>query len=64
MDFFSQVIILLFLIEQESSLLMTIPTACGCIIAFWKCHRGAGFKVLKANTTDQDNQVALKNIWI
>lgn len=47
MDFFSQCIILLFLIERDSSLLMTIPSAVGCLIAFWKCHRGAGFKFVR-----------------
>jgi len=48
MDFFSQVIILLYLIEKESSLLMTIPAACGCLIALWKAQRGSGLKFVKA----------------
>ncbi len=48
MDFFSQAIILLYLIEKESSLLMTIPAGCGCIIALWKAQRGSGLKFVKA----------------
>jgi len=47
MDFFSQTIILLYLIEKDSSLLMTVPAACGCLIALWKCQRGAGLKFVK-----------------
>ena len=46
-DFFGQVIILLFLIEKDSSLLMTVPSAFGCLIALWKCHRAAGFAFVK-----------------
>lgn len=49
MDFFSQTIILLYLIEKESSLLMTIPAACGCLIALWKAQRGSGLKFVKAS---------------
>lgn len=48
-DFFGQVIILLFLIEKDSSLLMTIPTAFGCLIALWKCHRAAGFALVRVS---------------
>ena len=53
MDFFSQAIILLYLIEMESSLLMTIPAACGCLIALWKAQRGSGLKFVKAKPTDE-----------
>jgi len=34
-DLFGQMVILLFLIERESSLLMVGPSAVGCLIAFW-----------------------------
>jgi hypothetical protein len=44
----SQVIILLYLIEMDSSLLMTVPTGVGMLIALWKCQRGAGFKLIKS----------------
>ena len=44
LDFFGQTIILLYLVEQESSLLITVPSAFGCLIALWKCQRAAGLK--------------------
>jgi flagellar basal body-associated protein FliL len=48
LDWMSQVIILLYLIEMDSSLLMTVPTGVGMLIALWKCQRGAGFKLIKS----------------
>ena len=49
LDWFSQVIILFYLIEMDSSLLMTIPTGFGMLIALWKCQRGAGLKFVKSS---------------
>ena len=65
MDFFSQTIILLYLIEKDSSLLMTLPSAAGCLIALWKCQRGAGFKFVKVTTTTTTNsqQQSSTPIW-
>lgn len=62
MDFFSQTIIVLYLIEKDSSLLMTVPSAFGCLIALWKCQRGAGFRIVKipSNTTQIGEKV---NFW-
>ena len=54
MDFFSQAIILLYLIEKGGSLLMTIPAACGCLIALWKAQRGSGLKFVKADPTAEN----------
>lgn len=48
LDFFGQTIILFYLIEQESSLLTTIPSAIGCLIALWKCKRAAGLQFVKS----------------
>ena len=72
LDLLGQVVILLFLIEKDSSLLMIIPAACGCLIALWKCQRGAGFAFVKirkterlksaVNTTDTDKKVSWYNI--
>ena len=45
-----QTIVLLFLIEKESSLLMTIPSAIGCLIALWKCQRAAGLQFVRINS--------------
>ena len=61
MDFISQLIILLYLIEMESSLLMTIPTAFGVIIALWKCQRGSGLKFVKIEGADESDEVAFYN---
>lgn len=44
LDTIGQTVILLFLIEKDSSLLMTIPSAIGCLIALWKCRRAAGLQ--------------------
>ena len=52
MDWMSQVIILLYLIEMDSSLLMTVPTGVGMLIALWKCQRGAGFKLIKSTNSN------------
>ena len=61
MDFISQLIILLYLIEMDSSLLMTIPTAFGVLIALWKCQRGSGLKFVKMAGTDAVDEVAFYN---
>jgi len=42
LDCFCQSVILLYLIEKESSLLMIIPSGIGCIIALWKCYKATG----------------------
>ena len=47
LDLLGQVVILMFLIEKNSSLLMILPAACGCLIALWKCQRAAGFQFVK-----------------
>ena len=54
LDMVGQVIIVLFLIEKDSSLLMTIPSAFGCLIALWKCHRAAGFKFVRISAQDEE----------
>jgi len=52
MDFVSQVVILLFLMEEETSLLMTVPSAFGCAVVLLKCQRGAGFRFVNLKTDD------------
>jgi hypothetical protein len=47
LDMMGQVIIVLYLIEKDSSLLMTVPSAIGCLIALWKCQRAAGLAFVK-----------------
>lgn len=51
LDMVGQFVILLFLIEKESSLLMTIPSACGVFIAMWKCQRASGLSLVKADSS-------------
>lgn len=53
MDFFSQCIVLLYLIEKDSSLLMTVPSAIGCLIALWKFQRGAGLKFVPVTSRSE-----------
>lgn len=57
MDFFSQTIILLFLIEKDSSLLMIIPSAVGCLIALWKFQRGSGLKFIRASSDKRTEKI-------
>jgi len=49
LDWMSQVVILFYLIEMDSSLLMTIPTGVGMLIALWKASRGAGLKFVPSS---------------
>jgi hypothetical protein len=46
-DLICQCIVLAYLMEQESSLLMTVPAAIGILIAAWKCQRAAGFQIVR-----------------
>ena len=62
LDWASQVVILFYLIEMDSSLLMTVPTAFGMLIALWKCQRGAGLKFVKTDDkTSGSPEAALYN---
>lgn len=62
MDFISQTIILLFLIEEGSSLLMTVPAFAGCLIALWKCQKGAGFRFVKKTTKERSQKQSI-SLW-
>jgi len=55
LDWMSQVVILFYLIEMDSSLLMTVPTGVGMLIALWKCQRGAGLKFVKSSDINHTN---------
>ena len=46
-DLFSQIIIFLFLIESDTSILVTIPTFFGICIQAWKVKKATGFQVVK-----------------
>lgn len=48
-----QFIIVLYLIDRDSSLLMTVPSAIGVMIALWKCQRAAGFSFVPLSAEDR-----------
>ena len=63
LDWMSQVVILFYLIEMDSSLLMTIPTFVGMLIALWKCQRGAGFAFVKIGKSNDHTQQQQTMMW-
>merc|ERR1712232_1449712 len=46
-DLLCQIVVLLYLIERGSSLLVTGPAAAGIAVAAWKCQRASGFRISK-----------------
>eukprot|EP00550_Attheya_septentrionalis_P002618 CAMPEP_0198288322 /NCGR_PEP_ID=MMETSP1449-20131203/6858_1 /TAXON_ID=420275 /ORGANISM="Attheya septentrionalis, Strain CCMP2084" /LENGTH=835 /DNA_ID=CAMNT_0043986435 /DNA_START=192 /DNA_END=2699 /DNA_ORIENTATION=+ len=63
LDMISQVILVMYLVEKDSSLLMTIPAACGCAIALWKCQRGAGFQFVRITANNNNNATGSCSWW-
>ena len=63
LDWMSQVVILLYLIEMDSSLLMTIPTGVGMIIALWKCQRGTGLKFVKVSSGEKEKKAWYNSVF-
>jgi len=55
LDMMGQVIILLYLIERETSLLMTVTSGLGVLVALWKCQKAAGFALV--SLTEEDKKV-------
>jgi hypothetical protein len=55
-----QFIIVLYLIDRDSSLLMTVPSAIGVIIAMWKCQRAAGFSFVPLS---DDDRKTFPSVW-
>jgi hypothetical protein len=53
LDLFGQTIILFYLLEKESSLLMTIPSGIGCLIALWKCQRASGLRFVPTQVSSE-----------
>jgi hypothetical protein len=62
LDMIGQVVIVLFLIEKNSSLLMTVPSAIGCLIALWKCQCAAGFAFSRVTPEDRSQPPSWWNI--
>ncbi len=48
-DFVFQCIVLLYLIDDKASLLVTVPAFIGTVIQGWKLHRATGMKLLRCN---------------
>jgi len=63
LDWMSQVVILLYLIEMDSSLLMTIPTGVGMIIALWKFQRGSGLKFIKVSSDEKGKKAWYNSVF-
>ncbi|KAL3908242.1 MAG: hypothetical protein SGARI_003152, partial [Bacillariaceae sp.] len=61
LDMIGQFIIVLYLIDMDSSLLMTVPSAIGVLIALWKCQRAAGLAFVKMSRSDKGKPAAFYN---
>jgi hypothetical protein len=61
LDMIGQVIIVFFLIELDSSLLMIVPSVFGCLIALWKCQRAAGLALVRVTPMDRTKPCAWWN---
>lgn len=62
LDMIGQFIILLYLIEQETSMLMTITSVFGVLVALWKCQRAAGFALVRLSDKDKNSKSSFINI--
>lgn len=65
-DVIFQIVILLYLIETDASILMTLPSAVGILIAMWKCRRSTGLtfvkkKMARYNAKNEENTTAWYN---
>jgi len=61
LDMIGQFIILLYLIERETSLLMTVTSGFGLLIALWKCQRAAGFALVPLSEEDKKKKSSYIN---
>ena len=56
LDMGGQFIIVLYLIEMDSSLLMIVPSAIGVLIALWKCQKAAGFCLVRKDARTSNKE--------
>jgi Cleft lip and palate transmembrane protein 1 (CLPTM1) len=63
LDMICQTILLLYLIESESSLLMTVPSSFGCAVALWKCQRATGLQLVRVRSSSSPPTIAWWN-WL
>jgi hypothetical protein len=62
LDTIGQFVIVLYLIDRDSSLLMIVPSAIGVMIALWKCQRAAGFSFVPLSADDRKSLPSFWNI--
>jgi len=62
LDMIGQFIILLYLIEQETSFLMIVTSGFGLLVALWKCQRAAGFALVPVSDEDEKIKPSFINI--
>ena len=61
LDVMGKTIILLYLIERDSSVLVTVPSGIGLLIAMWKCQRASGLTLAKV--TEDRRILASVPLW-
>jgi len=61
LDMVGQFIIILYLIEQETSLLVTVTSAFGVLVAFWKCVKAAGLAIVPISDEDRKKNYSVIN---
>jgi len=62
LDMICQFVIVLYLIDRDSSLLMTVPSAIGVLIALWKCQRAAGLAFVPLTEEDRKHSPSVWNM--
>jgi len=53
-DLVSQLVILLYLADLDTSLLVTVPSGFGLVIQLWKCQRATGFALVRKKKQQEE----------
>mmetsp|Transcript_36056 Transcript_36056/g.40133 ORF Transcript_36056/g.40133 Transcript_36056/m.40133 type:complete len:811 (-) Transcript_36056:54-2486(-) len=61
LDMVGQFIIILFLIEQETSLLITVTSGFGLLVALWKCVKAAGLAIVPLSDEEKRGKYSIIN---
>lgn len=61
LDMVGQFIIILYLIDQETSLLITVTSGFGVLVALWKCQKAAGFAIVPLSDDDKKKKYSIIN---
>jgi len=62
LDMVGQFIIILFLIEQETSLLITVTSGFGLLVALWKCVKAAGLAIVPLSDEEKSGKYSIINL--